>query len=64
METPPALLAMMEEKRSADRAADRATRALPADWSMASSTVPSALGMTLTMRDEGQVMELVAPVSR
>ena len=29
VETPPALLAMMEEKRSADREADRASRALP-----------------------------------
>jgi two-component system sensor histidine kinase DegS len=63
-ETPPALLAMMEEKRSAEREADRASRSLPPDKVAQISIRARALGLTLTMRDEGQVMELVAPVSR
>ena len=64
VETPPALLAMMEENFSADREADRATRALPVALVDAIEHRARALGMTLTMRDEGQLMELVAPLSR
>jgi hypothetical protein len=64
VETPPALLAMMEEKRSAERAADRAARSLPAEMVRAIEVRARALGLTLTMRDDGQVMELVAPVRR
>jgi len=63
VETPPALLAMMEEKRSADREADRALRALSPDRVTEIGNRARALGMTLTMRDEGQVMELVASVT-
>ena len=64
VETPPALLAMMEEKRSAEREADRASRSLQPDKVTEIGNRASALGMTLTMRDGGQVMELVAPISR
>jgi two-component system sensor histidine kinase DegS len=64
VETPPALLAMMEEKRSADREADLATRSLPAELIAEIGNRASALGLKLTMRDDGQVMELVAPIRR
>ena len=64
VDTPPALLAMMEEKRSAEREADRAMRALPEEKIAEIENRAHALGMNLTMRDEGQVMELVAPISR
>ena len=64
VETPPALLAMMEENLSADRAADRATRSLPAGLVDGIEHRAEAMGLTLTMRDDGQVMELVAPVAR
>ncbi len=64
VDTPPALLAMMQEKRSADQAADRATRALPADRVNEIANRARALGLTLTMRGEGQIMELVAPIKR
>ena len=39
VDTPPALLAMMQEKRSAEQAADRASRALPPNGSSRSATV-------------------------
>ena len=64
VDTPPALLAMMQEKRSADQAADRATRALPPDRVNEIGNRAQALGLTLTMRGEGQIMELVAPIKR
>ncbi|MFO7531499.1 MAG: histidine kinase [Candidatus Limnocylindrales bacterium] len=64
VDTPPALLAMMQEKRSADQEADRATRALPPDRVREIGNRARALGMTLTLRDEGQAMELVAPIGR
>ena len=64
VETPPALLAMMEEKRSADREADRASRALPPEMLRGIEGRARALGLKMTMRDEGQVMELVAPIRR
>ncbi len=64
VDTPPALLAMMQEKRSADQAADRATRALPPDRVNEIGNRAKALGLTLTMRGEGQIMELVAPIKR
>ncbi len=63
-DTPPALLAMMEEKRSAEREAHIASRALAPDRVNEIAARARALGMKLTMRDEGQVMELVAPLSR
>jgi hypothetical protein len=61
-ETPPVLLAMMEEKRSQDHHAQMASRSLPPERVAEISNRARALGMTLTMRDEGQVMELVAPI--
>jgi hypothetical protein len=64
VDTPPALLAMMEEKRSADREADRALRTLPPEAVGAIEYRARALGLSLTMRQEGQAMELVAPISR
>ena len=64
VETPPALLAMMEEKRSAEREAEAASRSLSPERISQIEHRARALGMTLTMRDDGQVMELIAPVSR
>jgi hypothetical protein len=61
--TPPALLAMMEEKRSAERAADRAARSLPPQRLAEIEHRAHALGLRLTIRDDGQVMELVAPIT-
>ncbi len=63
-DTPPALLAMMEEMRSEEREADRALRALAPEWVAGIDHRAKALDMTLTMRDEGQLMELIAPVKR
>ena len=64
VETPPALLAMMEEHRSAERAADLAQRSLPATLVDTIDQRSRALGVKLTMRNDGQIMELVAPVPR
>jgi len=64
VDTPPALLAMMEEKRSAEREADRALRSLPAEKVSEIRNRARALGLTLTIRDDGQGLELVAPMSR
>ncbi len=64
VDTPPALLAMMEEKRSEEQAADRATRSLQPERITEISNRARALELTLTMRDEGQIMELVAPATR
>ncbi len=64
VDTPPALLAMMEEKRSAERAANVASRSLTPERVNGISTRARALGMKLTMRDDGQAMELVAPLTR
>ena len=63
-ETPPLLLAMMEEKRSADRQAVVESHSLPAEKLAEIGNRARALGLTLTIRDDGQVMELIAPVSR
>jgi hypothetical protein len=64
VETPPALLAMMEEHRSAERDADLALRSLSAAVVETIDQRSRALGVRLTMRDDGQVMELVAPIPR
>lgn len=64
VETPPALLAMMEEHRTAEREADLAQRALPPALVDTIDQRAKAIGLKLTMRDDGQVMELVAPISR
>jgi two-component system sensor histidine kinase DegS len=63
-DTPPALLAMMEEMRSEEREADRVSRALAPGRIAGIDHRAKALGLKLTMRDEGQVMELIAPVTR
>lgn len=62
VDTPPALLAMMAEMRSEEQEADRAARALSAGRVEGIEHRAEALGMRLTMRDGGQVMELVAPL--
>ena len=54
----------MEEKRSADREAERATRSLPPERVADIEHRARALGLRLTIRDEGQLMELVAPIRR
>ena len=64
VETPPALLAMMEEHRSAEREAGLAQRALPAALVDVIGQRARALGLNMTMRDDGQIMELVAPIRR
>jgi len=55
---------MMEEKRSAEREAEAASRSLSPERISQIEHRARALGMTLTMRGDGQVMELIAPVSR
>ncbi len=64
VETPPALLAMMEEMRSADREVEIAARSLPPERVHEIEGRARALGLQLTMRDDGQVLELVAPIRR
>jgi hypothetical protein len=61
-ETPPVLLAMMEEKRSQDREARTAARSLPPERVADIEQRARALGLGLTIRDDGQTIELVAPV--
>ena len=63
-ETPPVLLAMMEEKRSQEHDAQVASRSLSGERIAEISNRARALGMTLTMRDDGQLMELVVPIAR
>jgi hypothetical protein len=63
-ETPPALLAMMEEKRSQVREARTASRSLSAQRLTEIEGRARALGLALTIRDDGQTMELVAPRGR
>jgi hypothetical protein len=63
-ETPPALLAMMEEKRSQDRVARTAARSLSPGRVAGIEYRAKALGLTLTIRDEGQTIELVAPMGQ
>ncbi len=63
-ETPPVLLAMMEEKRSQDRDARTVARSLPADRVAEISLRARAMGLALSIRDDGQTLELVAPRGR
>ena len=63
-ETPPVLLAMMEEKRSEERQARLAARSLPAERLAAIGRRAQVLGMSLTIRDEGQVIELAVRIPR
>jgi two-component system, NarL family, sensor histidine kinase DegS len=60
-ETPPVLLAMMEEARSQDREARTAARSLPAERVAEITMRARALGLRLTTRDEGQTLELLVP---
>jgi two-component system sensor histidine kinase DegS len=62
-DTPPVLLAMMEEKRSQDRETQAAARSLSEERVKEIGNRARALGMTFTLRDDGQVMELVAPIT-
>jgi hypothetical protein len=64
VETPPALLAMMEEKRSAEREADRASRSLPPELLKGIEGRARAMGLQMAVRDEGQVLELTARIQR
>jgi hypothetical protein len=63
-ETPPVLLAMMEEKRSQDREARAVARSLPPERIAEIDGRARALGLAFTVRDDGQTIELVAPVRR
>ncbi len=63
-ETPPALLAMMEENRSLDREARTLSRSLPADRVAEIALRARALGLVLAIRDDGQTLEIVAPRGR
>jgi hypothetical protein len=64
VETPPALLAMMEEMRTADREASRSSHSLSPERIRLIEGRARALGLSLTIRGEGQLLELVAPISR
>ena len=64
VETPPALLAMMEEHRTAEREADQARRSLPPALVDNIAMRSRSLGVKLSMRNEGQIMELIAPIPR
>jgi two-component system sensor histidine kinase DegS len=63
-ETPPVLLAMMEEKRTQDREARTAARSLPPERVAEIDHRARALALGFTVRDEGQTIELVAPMRR
>jgi two-component system sensor histidine kinase DegS len=64
VETPPALLAMMEEVRTADREASRSSHSLSPERIRLIEGRARALGLSMTIRGEGQLLELVAPISR
>jgi hypothetical protein len=55
---------MMQEKRSQDREARTAARSLPPDRIAKIDGRARALGLAFTVRDDGQTIELVAPVRR
>ncbi len=63
-ETPPALLAMMEEKRTQERMARTAARSLPPERMAEIAQRARTLGMALSIRDDGQVIELAVPFPR
>jgi len=63
-ETPAYLLAMMEEKRSEEREAMTVSRSLPPAQLAEMQSRASAMGIHLTVRDEGQMIELTAPIPR
>jgi two-component system sensor histidine kinase DegS len=61
-ETPPALLAMMEEMRASERVARLASRSLAPERLAEIAQRARAVGMTVTLREDGQVLELVLPI--
>ena len=61
-ETPPALLAMMEEKRASEREARVASRSLGPERLAEIAQRARAVGMTVTLREDGQVLELALPI--
>jgi two-component system sensor histidine kinase DegS len=61
-DTPPALLAMMEEKRASEREARLASRSLAPERLAEIAQRARAVGMTVTLREDGQVLELVLPI--
>jgi hypothetical protein len=61
-DTPPALLAMMEEKRASEREATLASRSLGPERLAEIAQRARAVGMTVTLRENGQVLELVLPI--
>jgi hypothetical protein len=63
-EMPPMLLAMMEEMRSQDRDARTAARSLPPQRVAEMAGRARALGLSFSVRDDGQTIELVAPRRR
>jgi two-component system sensor histidine kinase DegS len=63
-ETPAYLLAMMEEKRSEEREAVTVSRSLPPAQLADMESRASAMGIRLSVRDEGQMIELTAPIPR
>jgi two-component system, NarL family, sensor histidine kinase DegS len=63
-ETPPVLLAMMAELRSEERQAQAAARSLPPERIAEMEQRVAVLGMTLTLRDVGQILELAVPIPR
>ncbi|CAN5682787.1 hypothetical protein BH23CHL8_BH23CHL8_23840 [soil metagenome] len=63
-DTPPVLLAMMEELRSEERQAHAASRSLAPERVAEMAKRAAVLGMTLTLRDEGQVLEMAVPIPR
>jgi signal transduction histidine kinase len=63
-ETPPALLAMMEEKRSAELEASWALHALPQETLSTIAERAQAMGLTMTVHDHGQRLELIGTTAR
>lgn len=63
-DTPPVLLAMMEELRSEERQAQAALRSLPPERIAEMEQRIAVLGMTLTVREDGHVLELAVPIPR
>jgi two-component system sensor histidine kinase DegS len=61
-DTPPALLAMMEEMRASEREARLASRSLAPERLAEIAQRARAVGMTVTLREDGQVLELVLPI--
>ncbi len=63
-ETPAYLLAMMEEKRSEEREARSALRALPPAQLAELTSRATAMGMRVNVLYDGRLVELLAPIPR